>query len=570
MSYNIPYSFIPGTKARAQEVNANFTYLTNSLTDISGEKMDKSMSNITSAGVEVIKNSAGSSRTIGEIILSPIPLTDSGLHLLDGSLIQGNGIYSDFVDYIAELYDTSITYNSSSFTPVGSPSITDDGIMTLPDNVLSYLKTNVKLSDYSQRSFEITYVTNVTADFLNGTDCRLFGLFEQAQVEYKPSSGTYGTFSAAVYVNNTTNNTSDRVALNEYLPRALTIGDKLKVLLGYNKNTQTYYTNLYINGSLAISKSVVNQYYLVDKSSPIQLGVWYTDKDKRDKGQIDLKEFSVTVDGVTIFSGYNSPEYFCTELEWQTNVTNSGVCGKFVYDEENNTVRLPKYDNKFYTTNFKTTASVFGNGITLGLTDGTNLYGTANISTSGVPKLGVNTANYGDPIGATQGYYNGTIDRVVGVTTDPAKSGLISDLSNLTTSLYGYYYICVSTTSRTDIQVDIDNIATDLNIKADVNLNNINASNSAKNTISSWSMPDFTSGVTLTSGSTLPCNALVIYSNTSTSNTARAVGITINDSIEISTETTLKSRGSITLPQGTKVTALNGTNIVYYALKGVS
>lgn len=46
----------------------------------------------------------GSSRNIGEIISSTIPLTDAGLHLLDGALIQGNGIYSDFVTYIAGLY----------------------------------------------------------------------------------------------------------------------------------------------------------------------------------------------------------------------------------------------------------------------------------------------------------------------------------------------------------------------------------------------------------------------------------------------------------------------------------
>ena len=37
MTYNIPYSFIPGTKAKAQEVNANFKYLADSLTDINGE-----------------------------------------------------------------------------------------------------------------------------------------------------------------------------------------------------------------------------------------------------------------------------------------------------------------------------------------------------------------------------------------------------------------------------------------------------------------------------------------------------------------------------------------------------
>lgn len=45
-----------------------------------------------------------SSRKIGEIITSTIPIIDAGIHLLDGALIQGNGIYKDFVDYMANLY----------------------------------------------------------------------------------------------------------------------------------------------------------------------------------------------------------------------------------------------------------------------------------------------------------------------------------------------------------------------------------------------------------------------------------------------------------------------------------
>ena len=41
-----------------------------------------------------------------------------------------------------------------------------------------------------------------------------------------------------------------------------------------------------------------------------------------------------------------SANYFCTESEWQTSVNTYGVCGKFVYDSTNNTVRLPKVTGK--------------------------------------------------------------------------------------------------------------------------------------------------------------------------------------------------------------------------------
>ena len=62
------------------------------------------------SGNSTISLTGGSSRNIGEIVPSTIPLTDAGLHLLDGSLIQGNGIYSDFVDYIAGIYDPTANY----------------------------------------------------------------------------------------------------------------------------------------------------------------------------------------------------------------------------------------------------------------------------------------------------------------------------------------------------------------------------------------------------------------------------------------------------------------------------
>ena len=52
-------------------------------------------------------NMGGSSRNIGEIVTSTLPLTDASLHLLDGSLLQGGGIYNAFVSYIKNLYETN-------------------------------------------------------------------------------------------------------------------------------------------------------------------------------------------------------------------------------------------------------------------------------------------------------------------------------------------------------------------------------------------------------------------------------------------------------------------------------
>lgn len=63
------------------------------------------------------------SRNIGEIVASSIPLTDAGLHLLDGALISGAGSYAKFVTYIAglvstypDLFETEANWQSSVST----------------------------------------------------------------------------------------------------------------------------------------------------------------------------------------------------------------------------------------------------------------------------------------------------------------------------------------------------------------------------------------------------------------------------------------------------------------------
>jgi len=46
-----------------------------------------------------------SSRNVGEILYSLLPLTDASLHILDGSILYNNGIYAEFVEYIRQLYN---------------------------------------------------------------------------------------------------------------------------------------------------------------------------------------------------------------------------------------------------------------------------------------------------------------------------------------------------------------------------------------------------------------------------------------------------------------------------------
>ena len=172
----------------------------------------------------------------------------------------------------------------------------------------------------------------------------------------------------------------------------------------------------------------------------------------------------------------SSASCFCTESEWQASVTQYGVCGKFVYNSTNNTVRLPKYSNKIWSG--EGAAPVVGNGSSIGLT--TNL---SNIGSIGIANdssgtrlyayLGDNVSLPGSLPGASMSSTNRT---ALGLTTDGTKSGILAQLSNITTSLDGYYYIVIAASTKTNIQVDIDEVTTDLNGKADADLSNVPAS----------------------------------------------------------------------------------------------
>lgn len=60
-------------------------------------------SNITPFAKEVAE------RNIGELVYSTVPVTDAGLHLANGDLLDGTGIYADFYDYMVSVYNAGHT-----------------------------------------------------------------------------------------------------------------------------------------------------------------------------------------------------------------------------------------------------------------------------------------------------------------------------------------------------------------------------------------------------------------------------------------------------------------------------
>ncbi len=170
------------------------------------------------------------------------------------------------------------------------------------------------------------------------------------------------------------------------------------------------------------------------------------------------------------------PDLFDTEANWQSAVTTYGVCGKFVYDSVNNTVRLPKI------TGFvegASSVSNLGDLVEAGLPNITGWFEDGSGNNTGLGNdysytqvngcFGKTSIGSGKTLASTSASYDaGRID------FDASNSNSIygNSPSVQPQAIKVLYYIVVATSTKTDIQVDIDEIATDLNGKADVDLTN--------------------------------------------------------------------------------------------------
>lgn len=102
-TYNVPHTFIPGTKANAEHINENFSSVMGTIKETKENSANIDLSNLTDAGKKSIYDNSSRSKLIGEIITSAIPLSDSNLHLLDGAKLIGGGVYDSFIEYITGL-----------------------------------------------------------------------------------------------------------------------------------------------------------------------------------------------------------------------------------------------------------------------------------------------------------------------------------------------------------------------------------------------------------------------------------------------------------------------------------
>lgn len=187
-----------------------------------------------------------------------------------------------------------------------------------------------------------------------------------------------------------------------------------------------------------------------------------------------------------IYDGGLYPDLFISEANWQTSVSTYGTCGKFVFID-GVSVRLPK---------------IFG------FVEGTILPTTlGDLTEAGLPNITGNTLitlNKGIPFDTpTNGaFFKSTSignEKYAGDSASLAQSNYLGFNASLSSTIYDnsttvqpqsiklLYYICVATTVVPVEQANANLLLTDLDGKADLDLNNITTAGEDK--ILSLAMP---------------------------------------------------------------------------------
>ena len=403
-------------------------------------------------------------RNIGQIIESIVPLTDAGLHLLDGALINGSGIYSAFVDYIADLYaNTSVVDYKNNITVNGSLIVNDCVISGFTSTSFASVLSTTASNNNSEYVFCFTTGDDITGDRIIAhaqpiVDLSIYNGYISFYNygDSTHSSIVQATANTKYWVKETINGTSKSYS---YSTDGETWSSPVTATDSATTSAPTYGFRLGQNS---------NSTYATDASAF--------------NGTIDLSECYGNIDGQLVWIGANEVKpMFCTEEQWQSSVTTYGVCGKFVYDSTNNTVRLPKITG---ITEGTTDLTALGDLVQAGLPNITGTYRRDNSQRT-------NSGNWdgcfypydssasGKASGDSSNSYTG--HKVLGF--DASRSSNIYGQSNTVQpqTIKVLYYIVIATTAKTEIEVDIDEISTDLNGKADVDLSNL--SNGLANTI---------------------------------------------------------------------------------------
>ena len=376
---------------------------------------------------------------IGQTVFSLLPIKNSCVHLLDGSKLYGEGTYSGFVEYASRLYKNK---PSSNVNLVGD--------LTDVDCVLSgFSSTNYatlpNVFSPESKPWEIV----VSGTFVKNEEMQSF-VTPQADDD----SGVYiGTDSEGCFYVELTSDTDDYIGCinsDTYLKE----GEQYWIKASF---TGTEYRLEY--SSDGIDYNVEG--FSIESTNPVRqgvglaLGIEYYRGKLEHAGEIYLNECYINVDGKRWWTGA-MPSYFTDEATWQKSVNDFGVCGKFVYDSVENSIRLPKVTGFVEGT---VDPKALGDLVEAGLPNITGKFESKGINSE------FGTINYGE--GAFTVNVGGGLDETGNAGTsnivntdvaqfDASKSNEIYGNSNTVQpqAIKGYYHIVVATGLVDEIEIN--------------------------------------------------------------------------------------------------------------------
>ena len=147
--------------------------------------------------------------------------------------------------------------------------------------------------------------------------------------------------------------------------------------------------------------------------------------------------------------------------------------------------------------------AVVGNGMTLGLTDGTNNIGLMSPASGSASGLSVTIDAYGKSVGTSQSASSLDVRKTKGITTDPTKSGIETSSSGL--KLYFYVGETIQDANVIAASQVLTKVANGID----------RTSATDRETVVGWGMPDYSAGIDIKSqtnaGYTAPSKGFIVF-----------------------------------------------------------
>ena len=345
-------------------------------------------------------------------------------------------------------------------------------------------------------------------------------------------------------------------------------GESLKVSFDASRSSSTYKDNAPVQ-----QEAVQYPYFIqvatgteesVDATSEIELNNPFSLLDYK-WSEYEITNASWLISNGAFYSGATYPAVYELLLKIHNSTeTKDGVSVKmstesytdtdFVINISDTTFRLP-IKVKLASGN-----AVAGNGMTLGWTDGTRLAGTGSSSNDSSVRAYI--GNYGVSVGGFTNRGDLAHTTIIGITTDPTKSGIETSSSGL--KLYFYVGETIQGANVIAASQVLTRVVNGIckTVKGD------------RETVVSWGMPDYTAGISKTPNVEFIAEfAGWIYAYTDAGSSGNAtVNVYIND--ELISETNYRAQAHVlaTFAKGDRVKAevyyKNG--VIVYPCKGVN